>query len=1102
MVSGALERRASPENPNTNLSDPAEWLFTALGGEKAASGIRVSPEEALEWTAVSAGIRIISGLIASLPFKVFEQLDRGKRVAGSHPVHPIIRRRPNPEMTAFEFWELLPTHTMMFGTSYAEIVRDGAGRVSQLWPLHPDRVKPERDDSDRLFFRVTLPKKVRDDGRRSVVDIPEEDMLRVPGFSTDGLLGKSLMRLHKDAIGLGIATERFASKYFERGASPSGVLETDNQLSDAAWQRLRDSGEIIYEGLDNAHRIAILEEGLEWKQITVDPEKSQLQGGRTFQVREASRILGGLPPHLLGDLADATFCLPPDELVYTEHGPRPIAEVEKGDQVWSYDTEEESWSLRSVERAGCTGADKILTIRCQGRTLRCNGRHPIRVWRETLMPYEGGRGTYIEKDGGKYRRGWEAGWLRADEVSPGDYVLAAEGGFETAGECPTRDVLTEEFMEVCGMVTGDGFFFHSSPSHTENVYHAGFGFSHPEESSYLDHYIQVVQASFDQYTGPYGSRADERQRITHSRRDATTTVFWSAAAHEELDQLGLTGTAHTKRVPDWMFGLPAHLKLAYLRGYLDADGTVDKRGRTRWASCNRQLMEDVRHLCMSVGLPVGNIYESERTSSFDGYEASVSTLYGVAVCRPEAAQRIGSHTDLYRERWQSVIDGRHERTTPVPTAIKCKRACPEGTRACHVDSVEISDGEEPVYDLCVEGNHTFIAAGVLVHNSNVEQQNRSLLTFQLNPWLRRIQNRVQVSLFGDSEQGRFFAEHVTEELLRPDAQARAELYQARFQTASISPNDIREVENENPVDGGDEPFAPLNMIPLSQALELSPEQRARLLEAESGAAEPRQQTGAERAPETDTHGAVNGRLALINDFTPAFVDAAERMVRGEVRNIDRFVSEFLEQEDVSGFNRQLERYYFEDHPEFATQVLAPLFASFARAAVRTAKEGVDAEPVAEEVERFVQEYTESFTARYSARSRKKLLADVNRAVEENTDPAPVVRARLERWENGTEDTKSRAEQVAQDEPHRLDNAVAVLTFGAAGVTVLRWQTVGKNCPLCERLNGTVVGVRKPFVSEGDTILGTDDETTITVNSNISHPPLHQGCDCRVVPGPG
>ena len=284
----------------SGLAKPESRLIDALGGNKSTAGVSVNENTALKSTAVFACVRVLAETIASLPLFVYRRIDRGKEKATEHPLYQILHDRPNEEMTSFTFRETLMGHLALWGNAYAEIVRDRGGRVRELWPLRPDKTWPERDKTaKKLRYKLILP-----DGEGVI--LPGDRVLHIPGLSFDGLVGYSPIRLAREAIGLSLAAEEFGARFFSNGARPGGVLEHPNSLSEEAQKRLRQSWNEMHQGLDKQHRIAILEEGMTYKQIGIPPEDAQFLETRKFQLNEIARIYR-VPPHMIGDLDKATY---------------------------------------------------------------------------------------------------------------------------------------------------------------------------------------------------------------------------------------------------------------------------------------------------------------------------------------------------------------------------------------------------------------------------------------------------------------------------------------------------------------------------------------------------------------------------------------------------------------------------------------------------------------------------------------------------------------------------------------------------------------------------------------------------------------------------
>lgn len=291
------EYRASPENPSTNLSNPASWLVDLAGGGVADSGVPVGPESAIKYSAVYSCVRVIAETIASLPLFVYERDGRVKRKARDNKIYKLLQAKPNSEQTAFCFKELLSVHANLWGNAYAFIQRDNAARPIELIPLLPDRTKVERYKGKKRYSTTV-------NGTRLLID--PSDILHIPAISLDGLQGLSPIGVARQAIGLGIATERFGSKLFSNNGRPSGVLEHPGTLGADGPRNIEAEWNRKHQGLDNAHRVAVLQEGMTWKPMTIPPEDAQFLQTRKFQVNEIARIFR-VPPHMIGDLDKATF---------------------------------------------------------------------------------------------------------------------------------------------------------------------------------------------------------------------------------------------------------------------------------------------------------------------------------------------------------------------------------------------------------------------------------------------------------------------------------------------------------------------------------------------------------------------------------------------------------------------------------------------------------------------------------------------------------------------------------------------------------------------------------------------------------------------------
>ena len=277
------------------LRTPASWLFGALGGGKVSAGVTVNESTALQYSAVYAAVRLLSESVASLPLHTYERLDEGKQRANAHPVATMLSTSVNPQLSSYAFRETLMGHVLTYGNGYAEIVRDAGGNPVQLLPITPDRVRVVQSSDGVITYHID-----------EQITLAQDDMFHIAGLGFDGLVGYSPVQLAKQAIGLGIGSERFGGSFFGNSARPAGVLTHPNRLSKEAKENLRDSWQSTYAGADNAGRTAILEEGVQFTSIGLTNEDAQYLQTRQFQVVEIARWYG-VPCHMIQSLDAATF---------------------------------------------------------------------------------------------------------------------------------------------------------------------------------------------------------------------------------------------------------------------------------------------------------------------------------------------------------------------------------------------------------------------------------------------------------------------------------------------------------------------------------------------------------------------------------------------------------------------------------------------------------------------------------------------------------------------------------------------------------------------------------------------------------------------------
>ena len=276
------------------------WFYSLLESiSRASSGESVTTATALRTSAVYAATKIIAESVASMPLHVYERRPDGTRRRVYSPALRAITEQPNSRQTLFEVIEQLTSHCLLRGDGIAAVIRDQFGNAAALIPLHPDHVTIEQLDGATLIYRFR-------DVNQKVHQFTSDQVLHLRGMSWDGIRGMSIVAMAREAIGANIALDKYAGRFFANNARPSGVLSCDGPLKDEAAKQMRQAWNEVHSGAENAHRVAVLTDGMRWSPISLSNEDSQFLESRRFGVEEIARVTR-IPPHLLGDLSHATF---------------------------------------------------------------------------------------------------------------------------------------------------------------------------------------------------------------------------------------------------------------------------------------------------------------------------------------------------------------------------------------------------------------------------------------------------------------------------------------------------------------------------------------------------------------------------------------------------------------------------------------------------------------------------------------------------------------------------------------------------------------------------------------------------------------------------
>jgi HK97 family phage portal protein len=280
LLGGAERRAFTSSNAIPKNSD----------GWSTAAGEPVSERTALQQLAVYACVRLLADSIAGLPMDVYRK--NGVLRTEVSPT-PSLITSPSPDLQLFEWVHQTVTSLALRGNFYGFVMsRDKLEYPTTVEPLHPDSVQVEHDKiTDRLTYRL--------DGKL----VPNADVVHIRRFTLPGCrVGLSPIDQARQGIGLSLAAERYGARFFGDSASPSGALETDQNLTEDQATRTMKSWVSSHAGRRHP---AVLSGGLKWRPLSIMPDESQFLQTRKFQRGEIAMMFG-VPPHMIGDTERST----------------------------------------------------------------------------------------------------------------------------------------------------------------------------------------------------------------------------------------------------------------------------------------------------------------------------------------------------------------------------------------------------------------------------------------------------------------------------------------------------------------------------------------------------------------------------------------------------------------------------------------------------------------------------------------------------------------------------------------------------------------------------------------------------------------------------
>lgn len=249
--------------------------------------------------AVWACVNLLAGTIASLPLMVYRDVGGNREVDKDHPLYRLLHDSPNFDQTAVDFWEFMQGSLELHGNAYAEKATTGnGGRILALTPVRPDLMQVRRLRDGSLEYTWT------ENGVRSIVS--QDRMLHIRGSGGGPMGGASTLAVCRQTFASAMSIERASTAMFRNGVRPSGVLTKEGTAFQGTQRKEAEA--LLQEkfaGAMNDGRPMLLDNGLKWQQLTINPNDAQMLESRSFSVEEIARVFG-VPPHMIGHTEKST----------------------------------------------------------------------------------------------------------------------------------------------------------------------------------------------------------------------------------------------------------------------------------------------------------------------------------------------------------------------------------------------------------------------------------------------------------------------------------------------------------------------------------------------------------------------------------------------------------------------------------------------------------------------------------------------------------------------------------------------------------------------------------------------------------------------------
>lgn len=277
-----------------SIITPADKSFLEFFGIEVASDAK--GKNALKIATVYACFRILTESVGKIPIKIYKD-----KKEADHYLNVLLKRKPNPFMTSFNFWSCMEFQRNLRGNAYAYIETRGS-KVIALHPIDPTKVTIYIDTIGLTTKAIWY---IVDVGNGEYRKVPYDEMLHFKSMSADGIEGIAPLDYLREILENGKSSQSYINKFYKNGMQTKGIIQYVGDLNSEAEKTFRSKFEQMSNGLDNAHRVSLLPIGYQYQPIAQKLVDAQFLENTKLTIQEISSAFG-VKLHQINNLERAT----------------------------------------------------------------------------------------------------------------------------------------------------------------------------------------------------------------------------------------------------------------------------------------------------------------------------------------------------------------------------------------------------------------------------------------------------------------------------------------------------------------------------------------------------------------------------------------------------------------------------------------------------------------------------------------------------------------------------------------------------------------------------------------------------------------------------